>query len=193
MHLNLHDLTGQKFGRLTVLERFSNKKHHTRWLCICECGNTCTPTAQDLKRGGAKSCGCLRREMHTKHGQCNHRLYKIWNAMRQRCNNPHNDGYKDYGGRGILICSEWDDFNIFLRDMESTWKEGLELDRLDNNGPYIKWNCAWKTSREQKQNTRLVEEAIEKRLQEVLENLKYNLPKYSEGELIELMTKRKVF
>jgi hypothetical protein len=194
------ELVGQKFGRLTVVRRAlpEDKRYKSwstyYWLCQCDCdGKEYFVTGSDLVSGHTQSCGCFRRDLNTKHRGAihgkRHPLYGTWLSMRDRCNRSKNTHYLDYGGRGIYVCPQWQvSFINFLRDMEPTWKEGLQLDRIENDGPYYPWNCEWKTSRENSQNTRLVEEVVEKKLQQVLQNLKRNLSQYSEEELIYAMT-----
>jgi hypothetical protein len=82
------------------------------------------------------------------------RLNGVWAAMRQRCNNPNQKSYAYYGGRGIRVDKRWDDFNTFLKDMSPTYKQGLQLDRIDNNGNYSSDNCRWSTRTEQTRNQR---------------------------------------
>ena len=107
------DLTGQKFGRLTVLKYLGESK----WLCKCECGNYSTPRGDRLKNGITKSCGCLQRDIvskqSTKHGMSDTRIYSIWRNMKQRCSNPNATKYEIYGGKGIEVCNEWLDFMNF--------------------------------------------------------------------------------
>lgn len=171
-------LSGQKFGRYTVVRKASPAEEPathkgTYWLCRCECTNERMVRADGLKSGKILSCGCLHREEMvrriTKHGKCEHRLYVTWCLMRSRCNNPYATGYDRYGGRGIYVCPQWEvSFANFLRDMESTWQEGKTLDRKDNQGPYAPWNCRWATPKEQLKNTRPVEEAVNELLATLL-------------------------
>ena len=91
-----------------------------------------------------------------KHGLRKHRLYNAWNSMMQRCNNPKNPQYKHYGGRGIRVCDEWLDVSNFIEDMHPAFKEGLSLDRINNNGNYEPSNCRWATMTVQGRNTRKI-------------------------------------
>ena len=125
----LIDLTGNRYGRLTVLKRSENRvsangRQHRCWLCRCDCGNEVIVNGEYLKSGDTKSCGCLMvyngaRNPNYRHGasvEQQSRLYKIWCNMKQRCNNPLNPYYEKYGGRGIGVCDEWQsDFSAFSK------------------------------------------------------------------------------
>ena len=154
------DLTGQRFGRLTVIERTENNRHgNAMWLCLCDCGNKVIVLGSDLRAGHTRSCKCLQdevnRELHKTHGLSKTRLHKIWSKMIDRCYNPHHVQYHNYGGRGITICREWkDDFTVFYAwAMANGYAETLSIDRIDNDGNYCPENCQWITMREQ-QNKR---------------------------------------
>lgn len=145
------DLTGMKFGRLTVIERAesyvlpSSGKKRSQWLCECECGNRCVVQAGHLKSGHTQSCGCLNRDVvkeRATHRESKTHLYFVWKSMRQRCKNPNNSRYRDYGGRGIDICKEWDEFLNF-KDwaLKNGYKEGLTIDRINNDLGYSPSNC----------------------------------------------------
>lgn len=154
-----YDLTGNRYGRLTVLERVNNIGSQAAWLCKCDCGNTKIVRSRDLRNGIVKSCGCLRKELAknraSKHYGSGTHLYAVWNMMRQRCNNPNNKDYKHYGNRGITVCSEWNDFPNFQSwALSNGYEEGLTIDRINNDGNYEPDNCRWIPIEEQQHNRR---------------------------------------
>lgn len=153
----LLDLTGKVFGKLTVLERVPNLNGSTRWLCICECGNTSTPHAGSLVKGIVNSCGCIRKEGrgNRKHGMRKSRQYSIWADMKKRCVNPNHVYFKYYGGAGVSYDPRWENFSCFWQDMEAGYSEELTLDRIDTYGDYCKDNCRWATGSEQGFNQKL--------------------------------------
>jgi len=151
----LVDLTGSRFGLLTVISRASNGRcGHVRWICLCDCGNYKIIHGNNLKTGDTNSCGCLHRKIVMRHGKSNRPIYMIWDAMVQRCNNPNNVNYKNYGGRGIIICNRWLKFENFLADMGEPPTNKHSIDRIDNNGHYCSKNCRWVTKKQQMRNTR---------------------------------------
>lgn len=165
--MRLIDISGQKYYRLTVIERHveNDKQNKPMWVCKCDCGNTTIASGSMLKSGNTKSCGCWNKEVRRNslltHGYSKTRLYKIWCAMKERCYNPHNKRYKDYGGRGIVVCNEWR--NDFLSFREWALRTGYDenapfgqctLDRANNNEGYFPHNCVWSTIAQQNRNKR---------------------------------------
>lgn len=151
------DLTGQKFGRLTVIGRAENKGSQTYWKCKCDCGNECTVNAYCLKKGFTKSCCCFRKDFLIVHGMYDTKIYKTWENINSRCNNPNTPEYPNYGGRGIRICDEWknfQDFYNYVSKLPHFGEEGYSLDRIDNNGNYAPNNVRWADIKTQQRNKR---------------------------------------
>lgn len=156
------DLTDKRFGKLKVVCRaddYISPKGYVavNWLCECECGNTTVVRGCNLKSGATTSCGCERvvNPNRLKHGGTDTRLHKIWMSMRRRCHNKNDKSYRDYGGRGITICEEWNDFEKF-RDwaIQNGYEDCLTIDRVNNDGNYCPDNCRWADSVTQANNTR---------------------------------------
>lgn len=159
----IKDLTGQRFGRLTVLEfKGVNKHHKSCWLCKCDCGNEKIIVGESLTRGLTKSCGCLDVEKHVTHpnrkahGMTGTRLYRIWKNIKRRCYNQNNEDYKRwYGSKGVTMCDEWkNNFQSFYDwSINHGYSDDLTIDRIDSNCNYEPNNCRWVDVKTQAQNT----------------------------------------
>lgn len=154
---NKLNLIGQKFGRLLVIESIPAIAQKSAWLCRCDCGTEKVCTSASLKTGHTKSCGCLldeKRSLNTRtHGMSNTREYRTWLAIANRCMNPNQDNFQDYGGRGISRCERWSTFENFYSDM-GPCPEGFSIERIDRDGNYEPGNCIWADRITQARNTR---------------------------------------
>lgn len=160
------DLSGMKFGRLTVLHRVpapsSTTSRSVFWMCTCDCGKNHITSTNSIRVGDSKSCGCLRNEQNAvaslKHGYAikgHTPEYRSWAHMIQRCYNPNNDSYCYYGARGITVCPRWrNSFENFLQDMGRKPDPLLTIERINVNGNYEPGNCIWIPRSEQPKNTR---------------------------------------
>jgi len=159
---NFKDLTGKVFGRLIAeMYQDNDKQGSANWLCQCSCGKMVVVPSRSLIHGNTKSCGCFSREdsrmRFVKHGDAGKktRLYNIWVGMRNRCLNENNHKYKVYGGRGIIVCSEWSDFVVFKEwALKNGYEEALSIERVDVNGNYEPKNCTWIPLEDQAKNRR---------------------------------------
>ena len=150
------DLRGKRFGRLLVLADTGKRAYGKIWLCGCDCGNSTEVRGGHLVSNRIKSCGCFRRERgcilgksNITHGGSSTRLYMIWKGLKHRCYNQNATGYKYYGGKDTIVCSEWDDF-VSFRDWAygNGYRDYLTIDRIDSNGNYEPSNCQWITKSE---------------------------------------------
>lgn len=152
------DMVGKRFGRLVAIERAGSVDDKAMWRFRCDCGKEVVLPGSRARSGGAKSCGCQRSDsaklMNRKHGMAHTLAYKRWESIRQRCFNPKNPSYKNYGGRGITMCDEWvnsfDAFYAYIGDCP----EGKSLDRIDNDRGYEPGNVRWLDRSGQMRNRR---------------------------------------
>ena len=164
------DMTGKTYGRYLVLHRHAvnDSMGCARWVCKCACGSEKIVSGAVLRNGSTVSCGCYARERSTKHGAAGKvvnrhakgrvvgrdPVYSVWATMVQRCTNPKDRGYKNYGGRGITVCDRWkNSFAAFKTDMGPR-PEGLMIERRDNDSGYAPYNCYWADRTTQNNNTR---------------------------------------
>jgi len=170
----LIDITGQRFGRLTVVKKsYVDKDNFVRWECLCDCGKTYFGRSYELRNGKVKSCGCLESENRhdiankSTHGLSKLPIYKVWKAIKSRCYRNTDKRYSRYGGRGISVCDEWlNDPESFIKwSVENGYKVGLTIDRKDNNGDYSPDNCRFITTAQNNRNssnTHLTESDIDR-------------------------------
>lgn len=156
-HSTSGDRMENRYGTWNIVEATGRA-----WLCRCDCGVTRRVIRSDLWSGRSKNCGCIRkvtmreaqRQAVTTHGMEKTPEYRVWVDMRRRCADPRRPDFKNYGARGITVCDEWaQSFEAFYRDMGPR-PEQHTMDRLNNDGPYAKWNCVWATRKLQERNKR---------------------------------------
>lgn len=159
---------GDRFNRLTIIKEvdpisrtFENgerKEVYRRFECQCDCGNICVKQMDALTKG-VMSCGCWVGELNSitrrTHGMKKTPEYKIWLGIKQRCHNPNDAGYVNYGGRGIKVCDRWlESFEDFYADMGPRPSSKHSIGRKDNDAGYSPENCRWETVYQQARNTR---------------------------------------
>lgn len=167
--MNVKDITGQRFGRLTAIKKTNTRMNGSVvWECQCDCGNIALIPSGRLVNGRTQSCGCFRTESASAiaktgnnrrtHGMKRTKIYYIWCAMKERCSSPKNQGFKNYGARCITVCQEWQDsFEAFydhVSQLPHFGEPGYSLDRINNDGNYEPGNVKWSTRTEQNQNRR---------------------------------------
>lgn len=160
------DYVGRRFGRLVVLECAGAHRgkmgavSYLNWKCLCDCGKEAVVSGTGLREGRTQSCGCLRLERLrassvVTHGRSCSKIHRAWIAMLNRCRNPNATQFRDYGGRGIKVCKQWEhSFVRFAEDMGEPPTSRHTLDRIDNDGNYTPRNCRWSTYSEQNRHTR---------------------------------------
>jgi hypothetical protein len=149
------EMTGKKFGKLTVLRNDGRNRHgFIFWLCLCDCGREVSVDGYLLRIGKTKSCGCIHKSMITKHGHSSEPEYYAWKGMIRRCTNPEDGGFKNYGGRGIKVCERWLCLENFLEDMGKKPFPFSSIDRINNDKGYEPNNCRWATLEQQALNKR---------------------------------------
>lgn len=151
------DEVGNRYGRWTVLEEGGRTPaRKVMWLCLCDCGRLSEVIGRSLRSGASKSCGCLKAEITSQvratHRMSEHPAFKSYHGAKQRCTNPNNPGFSDYGGRGIKF--NLPEFSEFWAVMMSSWFDGASIDRIDNEGDYAIDNVRWATPKVQAGNRR---------------------------------------
>lgn len=156
------DLTGQRFGRWTVIDRAPDRRRgYPEWNCVCECGGRKAVRANILRNGSSRSCGCLNREdkrriclaRNTTHGKSGTPTYRSWQSMILRCHSPGATAYPKYGAKGVTVCERWrESFSAFLTDMGERPSLAHTIDREDNSRGYEPGNCRWLTMKGQQNN-----------------------------------------
>lgn len=144
------NIIGNRYRKLVVIKLVESVRAN-KYLCQCDCGNTIIASLGQLNaRTG--SCGCRKKPF--KVSETYKRLRSVWKGMIRRCHNKTHKAYMSYGGRGITVCEHWHTFINFYNDMKESYQQGLQLDRIENNGIYCKENCRWVTRKINMRNRR---------------------------------------
>lgn len=155
---HIRNILDQRFGFLVVRKLILGISKEAHWECDCDCGGKKTVRSGHLINGIIKSCGCYRKQRLTSHGQSTGKErtpeYSVWAGMLRRCRNKNDQRYKDYGGRGIAVCTHWEKFENFFEDMGRRPGPEYSIERKNNSLGYFKENCRWATRQEQGANKR---------------------------------------
>ena len=149
------NVKGQKFNRLTIISDPYRKNIRTYVTAKCDCGKIIDCQLYKMQTNHTKGCGCEKEKLRT-HNLSKHPLYRVWDAIRYRCNNPNASNFKNYGGRGIKISDEWNNnfLNFYNWAIENNWSKELEIDRINNDLGYSRENCRIVSSKENARNRR---------------------------------------
>ncbi len=148
----LLNIAGERYGIVTVLHEVEPGSYDRLWACRCDCGREFVAGQASLRRGGTKTCGCKKKG---KHNLANKPEYRIWIAMRMRCQDPNNISYSNYGGRGIAVCPEWDmSVAAFYADMGPRPSPRHWIERINGDLGYSPGNCIWVLPKVQARNKR---------------------------------------
>lgn len=154
-------IVGHKYNMLTVKAKLRKKNPSGKhmFLCSCDCGKETIVSKENLRSGHTRSCGCIVieaiRRANKTHGGYRSPEYRIWQKIKERCQSETAKNFADYGGRGIKLCSRWQNFSAFREDMGSRPSSKHSIDRINNDGNYEPGNCRWATKTQQIRNRRV--------------------------------------